>query len=164
MTHARLLSETAIDRNEPRSAVVGDRLLRGQLPVDVLASLGYYPVDESTQPTVPATGFHNEPRYAYDNPSSPSSIVRTWAEVEDPPAPPAVYSKLKILLAAREAGFLTALISMIEADPETKWIWDASNTIEDNELLAAYLPDIAQALGRTTAELKAFLDENCLAE
>lgn len=75
-----------------------------------------------------------------------------------------VYSKLKILLAAREAGFLPALISMIEANPETKWIWDASNTIEDNELLAAYLPAVAEAIGKTPEEVRAFLDANCLAD
>lgn len=93
--------------------------------------------------------------------------MKGWIAVEDPPPPPEpvhVYSKLKILLAAREAGFLPDLISMIEADPETKWIWDASNTIEDNELLAAYLPAIAQAIGKTPEEVRAFLDENCLAE
>ena len=75
-----------------------------------------------------------------------------------------VYSKLKILLAAKAAGFLPDLIAMIEADPETKWIWDASNTIEDNELLAAYLPAVAEAIGKTPEEVRAFLDANCLAD
>ena len=45
-----------------------------------------------------------------------------------------------------------------------KMIWDASNTIEDNELLDEYLPAIGQALGKTPEEIKAFLDDNCVAD
>lgn len=94
------------------------------------------------------------------------TVVQYWVSVEDPPAPPEptkVYSKLKILMAADEAGFADALMDMIEADRKTKYMWDASNTIEDNELLDQYLPTIGQAIGKTPDEIKAFLDENCVA-
>lgn len=164
-TYAKYISETSIDTMIPKSGHDAEgRLVIGDLTKrpDVLAILGYFPLSEDAQPAV-EDGWHLEPRYRQEG----NSVVKGWLAVEDPPAPvppPAVYSKLKILLAAKTAGFLPDLIAMIEADPETKWIWDASNTIEDNELLAAYLPDIAQAIGKTPEEVRAFLDENCLAE
>ena len=165
MTYAKYISETSIDTRIPKSGhdaegrlVIGDLTKRS----DVLVILGYFPLSEDAQPAV-EDGWHLEPRYRQEE----GSVVRGWLAVEDPPPTPDpvhVYSKLKILLAAREAGFLPDLISMIEDDPETKWIWDASNTIEDNDLLAAYLPAVAQAIGKTPDEIRAFLDENCLAE
>ena len=95
------------------------------------------------------------------------TVVQYWVSVEDPLAPPEptkVYSKLKILMAADEAGFVDELMDMIEEDRKTKYIWDASNTIEDNALLQSYLPGIAQALGKTETEVKAFLDQYCVAD
>lgn len=108
-----------------------------------------------------------EPEPEPPQPTVKYTVVQYWVSVEDPPAPPEpikVYSKLKILMAADEAGFADALMDMIEADRKTKYIWDASNTIEDNALLQAYLPGIAQALGKTERELKAFLDQYCIAD
>lgn len=108
-----------------------------------------------------------EPEPEPPQPTVKYTVVQYWVSVENPPAPPEpikVYSKLKILMAADEAGFADALMDMIEADRKTKYIWDASNTIEDNALLQAYLPGIAQALGKTERELKAFLDQYCVAE
>ena len=162
MRYAKLISERTVDVRPPSSAVIHGQTYSGQLPAEYLASIGYHPLVETDQPgEAPAAGFRWEPRYAMD---SNDNVVQTWVQAEEPPPEPTVYSKLKILLAAKTAGFLPDLISMIEADPETKWIWDASNTIEDNELLAAYLPAIAQAIGKTPEEVRAFLDENCLAE
>jgi len=74
------------------------------------------------------------------------------------------YSKLKILLAAQQAGMDTAFIGLLESNITLKYIWDASNTIEDNELLNTYLPPVGQALNKTPEEIKAFLDENCIAD
>ena len=108
-----------------------------------------------------------EPEPEPPQPTVKYPVVQYWVSVEDPPAPPEptkVYSKLKILMAADEAGFADALMDMIEADRKTKYIWDASNTIEDNALLQSYLPGIAQALGKTERELKAFLDTYCIAD
>lgn len=80
------------------------------------------------------------------------------------PKEPSKYSKLKILLAAQQAGMDTAFIGLLESNTTLKYIWDASNTIEDNELLDQYLPTIGQAIGKTPDEIKAFLDENCIAD
>lgn len=77
---------------------------------------------------------------------------------------PKSYSKLKILLAAQQAGMDTAFIGLLESNTTLKYIWDASNTIEDNELLDQYLPTIGQAIEKTPDEIKAFLDENCVAD
>ena len=107
-------------------------------------------------------GHHYEKRYS--PPDSNDLIVQYWISVEDPPAPPPpakVYSKLKILMAAEEAGFSDQLIDMLESDRKISYIWNASNTIEDNALLRAYVPDIATALGKTEQEIMAFLDEYC---
>lgn len=165
MTYAKYISPTSIDTRIPKSGHDSDgRLVIGDLTKrpDVLALLGYFPLSEDTQPQV-EEGYHLEPRYRQEN----GQVIRGWLAVEDPapPAPPpAVYSKLKILLAADQAGFADALMDMIEADRRTKYIWDASNTIEDNELLASYLPAVAEAIGKTPEEVRAFLDANCLAE
>lgn len=77
---------------------------------------------------------------------------------------PKPYSKLKILLAAQQAGMDTAFIGLLESNTTLKYIWDASNTIEDNELLGQYLPAIGQAIGKTPEEIKAFLEENCVVD
>lgn len=119
---------------------------------------------DDDQPVDPEPEPEPEPE---PQPTVKYTVVQYWVSVEDPPAPPEpikVYSKLKILIAADEAGFADALMDMIEADRKTKYIWDASNTIEDNALLQAYLPGIADALGKTEIEVKAFLDQYCVAE
>lgn len=156
MSYAKYINDHLIDTSVPSHVFHNGRHWFNPSDPEVLASVGYYPLDPSDPP-----GEGYSPRYSFDG----SRISQTWVpDGDDPQEPVHVYSKLKILLAAREAGFLPDLISMIESDPETKWIWDASNTIEDNELLAAYLPAISQAIGKTPEEVRAFLDENCLAE
>ena len=99
---------------------------------------------------------------AYDPAEAGRIYVETDIPVEAKPEGPAQYSKVKILLAAQEAGFATDLIALIKSDPMLECIWNASNVIEDNELLAGYLPLIAQALEKTELEIKTFLDENCI--
>ena len=146
-------------------------------PTEEEGQAGMAPRDDDDQPIDPDEPGEGEPDPVVDpepepepEPPQPTvkyTVVQYWVSVEDPPAPPEpikVYSKLKILMAADEAGFADALMDMIEADRKTKYIWDASNTIEDNALLQAYLPGIAQALGKTVEELKAFLDQYCVAE
>jgi hypothetical protein len=51
MTYAKLITETAIDRNPPRRATIGGALVVGVLPADYLATLGYFPLDESAPET-----------------------------------------------------------------------------------------------------------------
>ena len=84
--------------------------------------------------------------------------------IEAPNLPPKQYSKLKIILAAQNAGMGEAFVGLLQSNSMLKLIWDASNTIEDNELLASYLPMIAQTLDKTEAEVKEFLDANCVAD
>ena len=118
---------------------------------------------ESDEPDAPGG---DEPEPA-PQPQVRYTVVQYWVSVEDPPAPPEptkVYSKLKILIAADQAGFAEDLMDMIESDRKTKYIWDASNTIENNALLQSYLPGIAQALNKTEQEVVAFLDTYCLAD
>ena len=100
---------------------------------------------------------------AYDPEDSGREYIETSIPVDDPIVGPTQYSKLKILMAAQEAGFADALIGFIEGNKMVELIWNASNTIEDNALLANYISDIAQALGKTEAEVKSFLDEHCIA-
>ena len=71
---------------------------------------------------------------------------------------------LKILVAARDAGFIGDLISFIEGDKTVEFIWNASNVIEDNELLSDYMPSIEQALGKSESNIRAFLETYCIAD
>ena len=113
------------------------------------------------------------PESDYDITYFPENSNRTYTETEIPVDKPVAqylndgpkqYSKLKILMAAQEAGFVNRLIGFIESDKTVEYIWNASNVIEDNELLAAYLPAIAVALERDEEAVKAFLDNHCLVD
>ena len=112
------------------------------------------------------------PEADYDIAYDPEEAHRAYAETDIPlerPIPeyiggPKQYSKVKIILAAQEAGFVEQLIGFIESDKTIEFIWNASNVIEDNELLANYLPSIATALGKTEEAVKAFLDQFCVAD
>ena len=109
------------------------------------------------------------PESDYDITYFPEDTNRTYVETNiplDQPISeyidgPKQYSKLKILLAAKEAGFLDELVAFIEGNKTVEFIWNASNVIEDNELLASYIPDISQAIGRDERHIKAFLDAYC---
>jgi hypothetical protein len=166
--YAKYISETTINTTIPKSGHDAQgRLVTGDLTnrPDVLALLNYFPVVEQEMPSEPIEGYHYEKRYA--PPDSNDGIVQFWVSVEDPPPPPEpvkVYSKLKILMAADQAGIIDPLMDLIESDRKLKYIWDASNTIEDNALLSAYIPNIAQALAKTEQEVYAFLDNYCIAD
>lgn len=166
--YAKFISETTINTTIPKHGHDAQgRLVTGDLTnrPDVLALMDYYPVDESPEPSEQIEGYHYEKRYA--PPDSNDEIVQYWVSVEDPippPEPTRVYSKLKILVAADQAGIADPLMDLIESDRKLKYIWDASNTIEDNDLLKAYMPVIAQALAKTEQEVYAFLDSYCRAD
>lgn len=102
--------------------------------------------------------------YVYDPEDAERTYVETDIPVESKPEGPIQYSKVKILLAAQEAGFATDLIALIKSDPMLECIWNASNVIEDNELLVGYLPIIATALNKTKAEIKDFLNNSCIVD
>ena len=165
MNYARIIDEFTIDTVVPREAYDSQgRLVVGDLTTkpELLKTLDFYPLEEAHD--VIPDGYHAVMHYTFD--SQNEKIVQTAEMVKDPDPPPASYSKLKILMAAQTADppFINTLISFLESSPTIKYIWDASNTIEDNELLGQYLPDVAQALGKTVDEVKAFLDSNCVAD
>ena len=128
----------------------------GEYTDAVLRANGFYPIETvgdvgSANATIryslidDANGGYIEERY------TAQQVVRT-------------FSKLKILKAAKEAGFLTQLIGFIESNLEVSYIWNASNVIEDNEMFYEYLPSIATALEKTEGEVVAFLVQNCIAD
>lgn len=165
MKYAKYIDECTIDENVPRETydelgrlVVGDLTTRPEL----LAPLNFFPLIESEEPEA-QDGCHVEKRYE----PGENQVIQTWIQVQDPTPPqppPTQYSKLKIILAAQSEGIGEAFIELLESNTMLKLIWDASNTIEDNELLDQYLPTIGQAIGKTPEEIKAFLDENCVTD
>ena len=164
--YAKYINETTLNYYIPTSLDYNGVHYIGDLTryPEVLSAFNIFPIENADQDAVvPEQGYHIEERYALSN----YTIIRSYVSVADPPAPPEptkVYSKLKILMAAKQAGFLDPLIDLIESDREISYIWNASNTIEDNELLSAYIPAIGQALSKTESEIREFLNENCISD
>ena len=160
--YVKVLSETNISTDVPKTAIIDGKFACGRLPESYLNSIEFYRLVEQDPPETVEEGYHLEKRYAVVN----NEAVQSWVAVEDNPETqaPKQYSKLKILLAAQQAGMDSDFIGLLESDTALKYIWDASNTIEDNELLDRYLPSIGQALGKTPEEIRAFLDENCVSD
>lgn len=108
------------------------------------------------------------PEADYDIVYDPEDLHREYTEttipVDSPVQRPTQYSKLKILMCAQKAGFDQALIGFIEGNKTVELIWNASNTIEDNELLENYIAAVSAAIGKSEEEIRAFLDENCIAD
>ena len=167
MKYAKYISNTTIITEIPKKGYDEQgHLVTGGLEnrPDVLKLLNFYPLIEQDIPSEVIEGYHYEKRYS---PPENDTITQTWVSVENPPDPPQpinVYSKLKILIAADEAGFSEDLMDLIESDRKISYIWNASNTIEDNELLSQYMPSIATALGKTEREIRLFLNTYCLAD
>lgn len=164
MKYAKYISETQINAIIPKKGYDAEgRLVTGNLTnrPDVLKLMDFYPLSETPMPQETIDGYHYEKRYS---PPENDTIVQTWISVEDPQPIPStkVYSKLKILIAADEANIIDPLMDFIESDRKIQFIWDASNTIEDNALLGQYIETIGTALGKTEEEIMSFLDSNCL--
>ena len=165
MKYARYIDECTIDENVPREAydalgrlVVGDLTTKPEL----LVQFEFFPLIESEKPEA-EEGCHVEKRYA----PGENQVIQTWVQIQDPvppEPPPTQYSKLKILLSLQDTGMGEDFVNLLQSNIMLKMIWDASNTIEDNELLDQYLPTIGQAIGKTPEEIKAFLDENCVVD
>ena len=163
MTYARIISETKIDTNAPRSAVIDGSTVCGQLPEDYLNSIGWYRLEETPAPE-PREGYHFEARYAYDDAENPTKIVQTWVEVEDPPAPPRVFSKLKIIEKADELGLATELIEMLRGNALLYEKWSAAvNLREDNASFSSGLALVRAATGLTDEQIAGILDA-CVAD
>ena len=130
MTCAKLISETTIDRNPPRSAVIDGRFVCGTLPRDYLASLGYYPLRETPAPA-PAEGYHVEPRYALDG----GEVVQSWAQVENPHPPPRSFSKVRLMRALKARDLWAPVKGFIMSSETFADEWELSTTLDENHEL-----------------------------
>jgi len=161
MNYARLISETAIDRNPPRSAVIGGRRVSGQLPASYLATLGYYPLDESPAPAEPpAAGMHWEARYAL----AEGRVAQSWAQVADPPPAPRSLSKRRLYRALAAAG----LWEPVKGYMEQAGVWEdfalATTLDEDDPLIVAAVAALQAQLGLDDATVAGLLDESVAEE
>lgn len=154
---AHLIDQTRIDTGTPRSAVIDGALVVGDLPEPYLKSIGWYRLAETPAPE-PREGYHYEPRFAYDSDETPTRIVQSWEEVQDPPAPPRVFSKLKIVSALMQAGVWEAAKSFIEASGLYDLYLAAQTFREDNPYFAQGLAVLKQQLGVADAEAEAILE------
>lgn len=156
MTYARLISETQIDTAAPRSAVIDGSTVCGQLPEEYLNSIGWYRLEETPAPE-PREGYHFEPRYAYDSDETPTRVVRSWAEVEDPPPPPRSLSKRKLYRALGAAGIWDGAKSYM--DSAGCWEdWQYATTLdEDDPLIVAAVAALKAQLGLTDEQVEAIL-------
>jgi hypothetical protein len=156
MTYARLINETKIDTNAPRSAVIDGSTVCGQLPEDYLNSIGWFRLEETPAPE-PREGYHFEARYAYDSAEAPTRVVRSWAEVQDPPPPPRSLSKRKLYRALGAAGIWEGAKSYMEG----AGVWEdwqfATTLDEDDPLIVAAVAALKQSLGLTDEQVEAIL-------
>ena len=132
---------------------------------------GYLPVDTAA-PSEPAPeGYHYEPRgwEIFDDDRSPVArhIRRVWEIVGNPPPPPRRWTRLSIKTALAKAGMLDAAKAFLSAtEIATGYTaWEAltdCDYIEEGfggaEKWNALLDGAAVALGKTRAEIDAFLD------
>lgn len=154
--YARIISETKIDTNAPRSAVIDGSTVCGQLPEDYLNSIGWYRLEETPAPE-PREGYHFEARYAYDSAEAPTRVVRSWAEVQDPPPPPRSLSKRKLYRALGAVGIWKGAKSYMES--AGCWEdWQYATTLdEDDPLIVAAVAALKQSLGLTDEQVEAIL-------
>lgn len=150
--YAKLLSETSIDKNPPRSAVIDGAFVCGTLPREYLATLGYYPLVETPAPD-PATGCHVEPRYALEG----GEVVQSWAQVENPPPGPRVFSKLKIVSALMAANLWDQAKAYIEGAGLYDLYLAAVTFREDNPYFAQGLAALQAALGVPDVQVEEIL-------
>lgn len=161
MTHAKLISSTQIDRNPPRSAMIGGALVVGQLPDDYLATLGYHPLTE-TAPSEPRTGYHNEARYeaVLDSDDNVVGIAQSWVEVENPPPPPRSLSKRKLMNALKAANLWTSVKSYMEAND----VWDdfamATTLDEDESLVQTAIGALKASIPLTDEQVESILGQS----
>ena len=154
--YAKLISETRIDTNAPRSAVIDGSTVCGQLPEGYLNSIGWYRLEETPAPE-PREGYHYEARFAYDSDEAPTRVVRSWAEVQDPPPPPRSLSKRKLYRALGAAGIWEGAKSYMES--AGCWEdWQYATTLdEDDPLIVAAVAALKQSLGLTDEAVEAIL-------
>ena len=154
--YAKLISETSIDRNVPHKATIGNRIVVGQLPADYLASLGFFPLDESPAPT-PKDGYHAESRYAYDDAENPSRILQTWVEVENPPPPPRSLSKRRLYDALNSLGLWNQTQEYMETTGSWMVFTLATTLDEDDPLIVQAIAALKVSLGLTDEQVESII-------
>ena len=157
--YAKLLSETSIDRNPPRSAVIDGAQVVGDLPEPYLNSQNWFRLTETPMPENPQDGYHAEPRYAYDSDETPTRIIESWEVVQDEPPPPRTFSKLKLVEQAEKHGIADQVIVMLRDNALLYEKWSAASVLrEDNESFKA-----GKALAKSMLGLSDELIESALA-
>ncbi len=162
--YAHLINPTTISTNPPRSAIIDGRSVTGELPEAYLNSQNWYRLDELPGPN-PRDGYHLEPRYAYDDAESPTKIVQSWVEVEDPPPPPRVFSKLKLKMALAQARLLQQFLAVLQGVELVEGsgymasdaFADAVNLSEANDGFKAAVKAAKDNLGLTDEEVERIL-------
>jgi hypothetical protein len=153
--YAKYISETAIDRNLPRHAKWQGRVVVGNITAvpGLPESLGFLPLSETPAPETVREGFHWEARYAVAD----GHIVQSWVEVEDPPAPPRVFSKRKLYraLAAAEV-WAPAKAYMEQAGCWEDWEY-ATTLDEDDPLLVSAIGALKTQLDLSAEQVEEIL-------
>lgn len=157
MTYAKLISESSIDRNPPRSAIIDGAQVVGELPEPYLNSQGWYRLEQTPAPET-QDGYHAEPRYAYDSEEMPARIVQSWVVVPEPPAPPRSLSKVKLMRALKARSLWIPVKAFIEASEDYADEWALSTTLdEDNALIVSAVAALKAQLGLTDERVEAIL-------
>ena len=144
MTYAHLIDQTTISTSAPRQAVIDGALVVGELPEAYYNIQNWFRLDELPGPN-PRDGYHLEPRYAYDDAENPTKIEQSWVEVQDPPPPPRVFSKLKLKGAIATAGLLPAFKEMLSG-MEVAPGYTAKEAFDDAVNLSEAHPKFADAI------------------
>lgn len=160
-TYAKLLSATAIDRNVPRQGRdANGRMIVGQLPASVLATMDFFPLDETPAPE-PPSGCHMEARYAL----AEGRIAQTWAAVEDPPPPPRSLSKVRLMRALKARNLWAPVKGFIMSSETFADEWELSTTLDENhELVKNAVGALRTQLGLDDATVAGLLDESVAEE
>ncbi|MBO7688620.1 MAG: hypothetical protein J6V72_19740 [Kiritimatiellae bacterium] len=97
IAYAKIISPTVISLSVPRSAVIDGELVVGTLPRDYLASIGWFPLNDTPRPE-PEEGYQYERSYERQG----DEIVAIWTKVQNPPPPPRTWTPLSIKRACAE--------------------------------------------------------------
>lgn len=154
--YAHLIDQTAISTNPPRQAVIDGAQVVGELPEPYLNSQGWYKLDTTPAPDT-QDGYHAEPRYAYDSDETPTRIVQSWEVVQDPPPPPRVFSKLRLVAALMDAGYWTQVKAFIEAQGLMDLYLAAQTFREDDPHFAPALAALKSQLAVTDEDVEKIL-------
>lgn len=154
MKYAKLLSSTSVSFAVPKSAIIDGTMVIGTLPKDYLASIGFFPYVDTPMPE-PEEGYHYERSYKKEK----DSIVVVWTKVENPPAPPRVFSKMKCVAALMKEGVWEVVKNYITEAGLYDLYLAAQNFSEDNEYFVEGKKKIQSALEWTDEHVEAVLSE-----